>query len=133
MMIWFNLHSSIRRQDKNKTEEALKGPPALDHGISKFLMRIFLARAPRPGACTGRPLTVELHPQEEFKKQELTDGLCFFFPDRRKLHDGFHGLLHVLDTHPFLLAVKSMLACINIGAWQAHERKPRAIGAAPDA
>src|ERR1700731_4669140 len=53
-------------------------------------------------------------------------------PDHCQMHDGLHRLLHVLNADPFQPGVKGGFAGEDVGAGQAHERQPRAVGAAAD-
>ena len=53
--------------------------------------------------------------------------------DHRQMHDGLHGLFHVLHAHPFQPRMERVLAGEDVGAGQPHERQPRAVGAAADA
>ena len=55
-----------------------------------------------------------------------------FFPDHRQVHDGLHGLFHILPADPFQPRMEGVFAGEDVGAGQPHERQPRAVGAAAD-
>src|SRR5450631_4281241 len=55
-----------------------------------------------------------------------------FLPDHREMHDGLHRLFHVLNADPFQPGVEGVFAGEDVGAGQAHERQPRAVGPTTD-
>src|SRR6478752_4342150 len=62
----------------------------------------------------------------------IVEALSFLLPDHREMHDGLHGLFHVLSADPFEPRVKRVLAGKDVGAGQTHEGQARAVGAAAD-
>src|SRR5205085_11038534 len=53
-------------------------------------------------------------------------------PDHGEMDDGLNSLFHILHAYPFQPRMERVLPRENVGAGQPHQRKPRAIGAAPN-
>ena len=88
---------------------------------------LFDRRAAAPASADTRTLKRALYGETE---TALAAGALL--PHLREMDDHLDGLLHVLHRHPLEPRVKVVLAGEDVRRRQAHERQPRAVGAAAD-
>src|SRR5215813_11219939 len=67
-----------------------------------------------------------------FLPRERNSNSAIPFPQLSQMSAGCHGRLHILHRDPFERAMRVVLTAEQVGGWQSHLSKARAIGAATD-